>query len=134
MRTCKQCGCSIDHKHWQAVYCSSGCRAKFNCAIYYQKHRDEILEQRKDHFKNNKSLYAARSAKRYATKTQSTPAWLDEWDKFYIEELYDLASRRKLQVDHIIPLRGKTVCGLHVPNNLRLLSATENYKKSNKYE
>lgn len=37
-------------------------------------------------------------------------------------------------VDHVIPLQGRTVSGLHVAGNLRVITASENVKKHNRYE
>ena len=51
-----------------------------------------------------------------------------------MDELYDLACLRGLEVDHIIPIQHNLVCGLHVPKNLQLLSRSENARKSNKFE
>lgn len=133
MRSCKHCHKDISHRNYQAQYCDDVCKARFNCSKYYARHSEQIKQTRKEHFKQNKEKYAAKCAKRYADKTQSTPAWLTEFDLFYINEFYHLASLRKLQVDHIIPLRGKNVCGLHTPSNLQLLSPEENRKKSNKH-
>ena len=73
------------------------------------------------------------------TVKQASPNWNDEFNSFFIKEIYHLSSLRsevtgiKWHVDHIIPLRGKTVSGLHVWNNLQLLPASENLKKNNKH-
>lgn len=78
----------------------------------------------------------AKTARRYASKVQATPAWRNE---FFIEEAYDLASRRtkimgvKWHVDHIVPLRSSVVCGLHVEQNLQVIPAIVNQKKNNRY-
>lgn len=70
-------------------------------------------------------------------RAQATPKWADK-DK--IEEIYEACrtltkkTRRKHQVDHIIPLRGKLVCGLHVENNLQILTKLANRSKSNKFD
>ena len=42
--------------------------------------------------------------------------------------------KQNFHVDHIIPLKGKNVCGLHVENNLRIIDGLSNMKKGNKLE
>jgi len=70
----------------------------------------------------------------------NTPKWLTETMLFEIGLLYKEAQRltrvmgEQYDVDHIVPLKGDNVCGLHVPWNLQILKHSENMKKSNKYE
>ncbi len=78
----------------------------------------------------------ALNAKRRAKIRQAVPKWAD---LKAIEKIYAEARRRKisegidLHVDHIIPLRGKSVCGLHVANNLQILNAKDNLVKNNSW-
>lgn len=81
----------------------------------------------------NPGYYLAKAAERKAYKISATPIWLTSEHKQQIVELYNLARRTNMHVDHIVPLKGKNVCGLHVPWNLQLLTPTENMKKSNKF-
>lgn len=75
---------------------------------------------------------------RYAGKRKRTPSWLTADDKRLIKAKYSEAhwmtvrTGFKHHVDHIVPLLGKDVCGLHVPWNLRVIPARENIKKGNK--
>ena len=68
--------------------------------------------------------------KRYTAKLQRTPLWAD-LNK--IKEIYDNCPEG-YEVDHIIPLQGKLVSGLHVPDNLQYLTKSENCSKGNHYE
>ena len=83
-----------------------------------------------------KRFYAAQ---RKAHVKRATPSWLTPDQKAHIKRTYRLAQIMKEEtgldyhVDHIIPLRGKNVCGLHVPKNLRVLRADLNTAKSNIY-
>ena len=74
-------------------------------------------------------------AKQKRTK-YAKPSWAD--DKA-IRLIYEKAVHLtivtgiKHEVDHIVPLTNKLVCGLHVENNLQVITFTENRQKSNKF-
>lgn len=85
-------------------------------------------EYSKQDYINNKSEYIARAIKYKTRRELATPPWanLD-----VISRIYDCAEG--YHVDHVIPLQGDLVCGLHVENNLQYLSVEENLCKSNKF-
>lgn len=91
-------------------------------------------EKRKFHVQNwlskRPGFIAARQAKYRAMRLQQTPKWSD-LEK--IEEIYRDCPPG-FNVDHIVPLQGKNVRGLHVPWNLQIIPAKENRKKSNKWQ
>jgi hypothetical protein len=89
--------------------------------------------------KNNKGKVNATTRKRQAKKLNATPKWLTKDDFTDIEIVYKVCAWlnswkiEKFHVDHIIPLQGENVSGLHVPWNLQILTAEENIRKGNKY-
>lgn len=116
-----------------------------------KRYRDSNKQKLKDSFKEyrkrtenkagkryrsrNKGRYSYYAAKRRAAKLKATPKWVD-WDKIRLiyqkaKELSDLLGIT-LEVDHVIPLQGKDVCGLHTWDNLQLLESSINYSKGNK--
>lgn len=82
--------------------------------------------------------YAALEMKRMAAKKQRTPPWLSQAHLAEIEGLYHFAKIMeritgvKHHVDHIEPLQGENVSGLHVPWNLRAIPARDNFAKGNR--
>lgn len=72
---------------------------------------------------------AGRQAAYRARKLNATPAWADHTK---IKGIY-AACPEGYHVDHIVPLQGDTVCGLHVEYNLQIIPAVDNLKKSNKF-
>ena len=87
-----------------------------------------------------KSRISANKAKYRATKRNRTPSWLTEFDKLKIRCMYSVAlmltreNKEQWHVDHIIPLNGRLVSGLHVPNNLQVIRGIDNHLKNNKFE
>jgi len=77
-----------------------------------------------------KAICNASNAKRQAAQLQRTVAWADLNE---IQKIYDKATASGLTVDHILPMQGEYVSGLHVPENLRLLSKSENSSKKNRF-
>lgn len=118
-------------------------------AEYHIKNSEIIIEKKKLYRQINPEVYriwanenkdkiAAYAALRRARKLQATPKWLSEDQLSEISFYYWLCNLMsedndvKYHVDHIVPLQGKDVCGLHVPWNLQILEASENIRKSNK--
>lgn len=85
-----------------------------------------------------KASKARRQKARHVNKLKSEYKWDVELHDFVMEEAYRLSQLRtivtgvKHNVDHIVPLNGKLVCGLHVWNNIRVITYLENILKSNK--
>jgi hypothetical protein len=104
-----------------------------------EANREKLKAYAKEWVKNNNDKTRSSSALRRAARMQRTPCWLTEDDKVLIQRKYTLASRKtestgeKWVVDHILPLRGKLVSGLHVPANLRVIKEITNSRKHNKY-
>jgi len=119
---------------------------------YAATHKQEAIERNRAwreanpdyvrrHYKTrNKEALTAGRAKYRAARRNAVPPWLTDEHKEQIKEIYKL--RRTLsestgvehQVDHIVPLQGGTVCGLHVPWNLRVITAEENNTRPRLWE
>ena len=105
---------------------------------YKKQYRKENKAIIKAWFINNREIKNSHTAKRRAQHLLASPNWLtkqhlDEILVFF-QEAKRLSDANKIiyHVDHIIPLQGEEVCGLHVPWNLQVLEAIHNIKKSNK--
>jgi hypothetical protein len=108
-------------------------------AKWREENRDQHNETNRNWNAENKDKKAAYAAKRRAAQLQRTPPWLTEDQMWMIEQAYELAALRtkmfgfEWHVDHIVPLQGKRVSGLHVPWNLQVIPGVDNMKKSNKW-
>lgn len=105
---------------------------------YKEANKDKFRDYARKHYENNKEKHTEKSVLRKTRRELAKPSWLTKENLEEIEYFYWLALDLKIStgleyhVDHIIPLRGKTVCGLHVPWNLQILSREDNLKKGNK--
>lgn len=154
---CKECDskASIEYRTFNTE------KANKSSSSWKSRNRDAVNEQRRkwleanpDYVRNwnlensekNKKYYLdyyyrnpinarANEAARRVSKSNAMPAWVD---KEKIKEVYAFAYEFReagfdVHVDHIIPLRGKIVCGLHIDSNLRVIMAQENMQKGNKF-
>jgi len=100
----------------------------------------DVNKPSREYNKRNPEYKRFYASQRKAHVKRATPSWLTDSQKAHIKRTYKLAQTIRdatgldYHVDHIIPLRGENVCGLHVPENLRVLRADLNLSKSNIYK
>lgn len=134
-KSCTNCGEIKEFTHYytssKKLGVSSICKScHYAKSVQYRdENRDAYLLYLEKYRLSHAEDYRARNAKYRASKIQRCPPWAD-LEK--ISEIYSLCPEG-YHVDHIIPLNGKWVSGLHVPNNLQYLLARDNLAKSNKW-
>lgn len=107
---------------------------------FYQNNKPMYAELAKAARKKKPEMFNALNAAYRGRKLQAQPSWLTKEQKDQVCSFYahakecELLTGDKYHVDHIIPLQGKNVCGLHVPWNLQVLPADVNLSKSNKLD
>lgn len=139
-------------REWHADPKNSERRTEYK-KQYYKDHRAKILARSKARVVDpaseserqrlwrleHKEKHCAKNAKYRASRIKRTPGWLTDDDQWMIAEIYEFAALRskvtgiKWHVDHIVPLNGKSVSGLHVPGNLQVIPAVLNFRKHNKF-
>ena len=157
MKTCATCKESLPpecfHKKSDSAdglhpHCKP-CRSSQEAARYQEK-KDQRLVEMREYYKANKNKWpayvtrwnkahkgvmAANTAAYRARKKQATIKNDPAIDYFYhAADVIGAVYGRKPDVDHIVPLNGKLVCGLHAANNLQLLSHSQNCSKGAKWQ
>jgi hypothetical protein len=159
-RICELCSVDIVHMRADARFCSRNHKRitsdrKRNYVTEYQLNKETRQAQALKYYyadhekakelqlirqKTRLPQIAAYEAARRALKLQRTPKWLTEVDKERIQNEYKLAALqtkitgKPWHVDHIIPLQGELVSGLHVPSNLMAMLGSDNISKHNNFE
>ena len=151
-KVCTKCG--VDKALTEFTKGKGNCKpCRAISAAQYYKENQEAIQSRTEQYaidnrekansykakwkKENRGAVNAIEAKRRAHKLQATPAWADQ---DAIKALYAEAQRLQdllgipMHCDHVVPLQGELVCGLHVETNLQVIPAALNVRKSNKFK
>lgn len=143
-RICKKCCVEKLHKEFKTnkkckhniAYICKSCDA-LRLKIWTKTKIENRKQIQKRYRESNRHLINAQARKRTVRKQQAFVSWADQ-NK--ISSIYAMAKFLtdvvgvQYHVDHIVPLQGKNVSGLHVESNLSIIRAKDNLSKGNKYE
>lgn len=119
--------------------CSDGLRHNNRATEELARHKVEVQSAREFWGSFTQAERSAMRARARAARLDATPAWLTKKDIEDIDFVYSTAAKLTdetgipHEVDHIVPLQGKKVCGLHVAWNLEAIPASVNRAKGNKH-
>lgn len=142
MQKCKSC-CKAYATAWREENPDSFkeyyAEKKKELSANFKAWREENAESRAEYMaqwlKDNRALSNERAMRRVASKRRATPKWAN---RERMVEFYKDAERLTAEtgiphnVDHIYPLQGKIVCGLHCEANLNVITQFENIQKLNR--
>lgn len=124
-------------------------------ASWYAENKNEILAQNRAkyhqniekerargtaYWEKNKEAHRGRVKKYSDSRIERTPSWVDASDKLHMKCYYQVAQMRTREtgeiwtVDHVVPLQGEGVSGLHVPWNLQVITKAQNVSKGNRLD
>lgn len=127
---------SASYKKWYAK--NKGKRSE-DWRAWYAANKERRAEYWSAYYQDNHSEMIAKRKRQHAVKVLRYPSWLTRAHKKSIEDIYEERARISEEtgvlhhVDHIVPLQGELVSGLHVPWNLQVMPADENLTKGNRY-
>ena len=157
MKVCIGCGEPLGtNKRPHAIYCTRSCKKKYankrrledpkknlanrlRAKAWREDNQDKYKETLRTWYKLNRHKSRANSLKYLSSKKCATPPWITDSQREEMEQFHWLAedlfkvSGQRYHVDHIVPLQGKNVCGLHVPWNLSVLPEDINIAKRNHF-
>lgn len=129
---CKECSSIINKKRYE----KNKKQILFSNAVWRDNNREKHRASQRKWKNENKALVNHHTALRRAKKKKATPLWADINRIKYIYAHCQWLNKTfncNMQVDHIVPLNGKNICGLHIHQNLQVIPAEENIKKNNSF-
>lgn len=104
----------------------------------YWENPDKFRKRSREFYYKKPEVYKENARLRDKRRKEATPPWLTKDQKQTILRIYWWSKELSkgsttYNVDHIVPLQGEEICGLHVPWNLQILTETENKSKGNSY-
>ena len=123
---------------WADVYAKRREKSLQQSKAYYVVNSEVIKSRQRLWSKTNRGTANALGKMYKLKKRNATPKWLNESQiiaikcKYQVAAMLNIHGVERWHVDHIVPIRGKDVCGLHVPWNLQVMPAKDNLAKGNR--
>ncbi len=137
---CRNCNIEKDLKEFgkckklklgYKYFCKSCFNFKYNNSRkkWKKNNKEKVKIQNQRYRKSHRKYLTYKENERRSRQLNATPKWAN------LEKIKEIYKNCPIgyHVDHIIPLQGKNICGLHIETNLQYLPAKENLKKGNRY-